>query len=84
MVVVFEENLTGLLGPDRFTTFGFLKLGDGEVGNLRTLKNADAAHEDEKYNNGDFGRDEVPHSGLSVKESSQSDSEGKCEKSKGH
>ena len=83
VVVVGEEDFTGLLGEPTFPAFGLEHLCNSEVGNLGSFEDTNAT---QKYKEDDDrcpSRNTFPHGGTSSEECLERDHEGEDEKSKG-
>jgi len=65
------------------STFGLRELGNGEEGNLHTLKKTDAAHKNDEEDEGDGVRKGVPGRGFSLEEGFDGDGKSKSKNSKG-
>ena len=78
-----EQELAGLLGEAGVTTFVLRDLGNGEEGDLHTLKQTDDGHEDEEEDDGNASGNTFPHGSLAAEESRQGDSQGKTKDAHG-
>ena len=84
MGITEVKDLASLLGPVVVSTFVLGDLGDSEKGDLHTFQHTNNRHEEEEDNDSNSIRDTLPHSGVSVEESNQSDGEGKDQDTKRH
>ena len=81
--LALEEEVAGLESELGLATVLLLDLGDGEEGNLHTLEHTDDGHEDEEKDDGDASGNTLPHGGLALEESGESDGESESENGNG-